>query len=1054
MKKNDCQGTSLAACRIYLILPAFLLLSALVKAQTITGTVYDAGNQAVAGATVTIKGTNKGTITNTEGKFSIVADKSAVLVFSFVGFLTQEVPLNGRKTLSVKMVFASVDSLQNVIVIALGMKREAKKLGYAAETVNISETQQNRTVNLMTALEGKVAGLDISPPTAGSGASTKIRLRGQSAFSGASNSPLIVINGLPMDQGARGADGNNSIDLGDNMQQINPDDIESMTVLKGATAAALYGSRAANGAIIITTKSGSRSTGLGVEYNLNYSADDVIDLTDFQYEYGQGQAGARPTTQGQATTTGQFGWGEKLDGVPTVQFDGELRPYEAHKNRIRDFYRTGQSTTNTLAFSGGNGKGSFRASYANQDVLGITPNNDYHKKIFNLGVNYKLNEKLSVQVNANYTYEKNNNPPQVGVQGDGAPNFLYRIANSIGLDVLREKAVAANGTETQTSGFQTTLINPYFLMPRQFIINKRDRLLGTATIRYEMLKWLYLQGRVNMDYGVTFLERNRPTGVGTSTPLNQAGTGYNGTYSVNSSTGRQMNMDFLLGGHHRFGDFSIDLSAGGNIFTVHNRTSNLSVVDFTVKDLYSYENGIVKSDPDNPTAFSIYREQVNSVYAFAEFGYKNLLYLNLTGRNDWFTVLNPKNNSYFYPSASGSFIFSELLSNFTWLNYGKLRVSYADVGSANGIGAFTGQLTYGTLANQFNGMSLGTISNTNSPNSSLKPFSVREKEIGMELKLFGRRVSLDVSAYEKVTKDQIITVVISNASGYTGTPLNLGALQNRGIEWMLEVIPVKTNDFVWSSAFNTATNSTEVLALAPGQQRQIVASFGGNEIIGSLVYEVGKPLNQLAAKTYLRNAKGEVVLSNDGRLQASAGSDVLFGSALPKFTGGWSNTFRYKALSLLVHIDYKAGGKILSSTALNGLRQGHNKASLVGREGGVVYAGVYADGSPNTSAVDPQLFYTDYRSLQIADPFIFKSDFIKLRNITMTYDFSRLVGSKLKFVKGLLLSASCRNVLIIKKYLPDLDPEAFASSGDNRVGYEQTTLPTTRNYGINLNVKF
>ncbi len=1054
MKKNDCQGTPPAACSIYLLLPAFLLLSALVSAQPITGTVRDAVNQAVVGATVTIKGTNKATITNGEGKFNIVADKSAVLIFSSIGFVTQEVPLHGRTTLSVKMVIAGADTLQNVIVIALGMKREAKKLGYAAETVNMSETQQNRTVNLMSALEGKVAGLDISPPTAGSGASTKIRLRGQSAFSGANNAPLIVINGLPMDQGARGADGNNSIDLGDNLQQINPDDIESMTVLKGATAAALYGSRAANGAIIITTKSGRGSSGLGVEYNLNYSADEVLDFTDFQYEYGQGQAGKRPATQGNAITTGQFGWGEKLDGVPTVQFDGELRPYEAHKNRITDFYRTGNSITNTLAFSGGNGKGSFRASYANQDVLGISPNNDYHKKIFNLGVNYKLNEKLSVQVNANYAYEKNNNPPQVGVQGDGAPNFLYRIANTIGLDALREKAVAANGTETQTSGFQTTLINPYFLMPRQFIINKRDRLLGTATIRYEMLKWLYLQGRVNMDYGVTSLERNRPTGVGSSTPLNQAGTGFNGTYSVNSATGRQMNMDFLLGGHHRFGEFSIDLSAGGNIFTINNRTSNLSVVDFTVKDLYSFENGIVKSDPDNPTAFSIYRERVNSVYGFAEFGYKNLLYVNLTGRNDWFTVLNPKNNSYFYPSVSGSFIFSELLNNFTWLNYGKLRASWADVGSANGIGAFTGNLTYGTLPNQFNGMSLATISNTNSPNSLLKPFSVKEKEIGMELKLFGNRVNLDVSAYEKVTKDQIITVVISNASGYAGTPLNLGSLQNRGLECMLEVIPVKTNDFVWSSTFNTAANSTEVLALAPGQQRQIVASFGGNEFIGSLVYEVGKPLNQLAAKTYLRNAKGEVVLTNAGRLQASTGPDVLLGSALPKFTGGWSNTFRYKALSLFVHIDYKTGGKVLSSTALNGLRQGHTRASLVGREGGVIYPGVYADGSPNTSAVDPQLFYTDYRNSQIADPFVFKSDFIKLRNITMTYDLSRLVGAKLKFVKGLLLSASCRNVLIIKKYLPDLDPEAFASSGDNRVGYEQTTLPTTRNYGINLNVKF
>lgn len=1032
----------------------FFLLFITVDAQTVTGTVVDEQNKPVSGTTVTVKGSSRATMTDNSGNFSINASGSNILVFSFVGYTTQELTLNGRTTVNVTMFRSEGDDLTMVVVTALGIKRESKKLGYAAETVRLNEIQQNRTVNIMSSLEGKIAGLDISPPSSGAGASTKIRLRGQSAFNGANNSPLIVINGLPMDQGARGAAGNNSLDLGDNMQQINPDDIESMTVLKGATAAALYGSRAANGAIIITTKNGAKNAGIGVEYISNFSADEVLDFTDFQMVYGQGQAGQRPTTQGQAVSTGQFGWGAKLDGAPTIQFDGVQRPYVAHPNRIKDFFRTGTSFTNTIALSGGNAKGSFRASYSDQDAKGIAPNNDYHKRIFNLGVSHNLTDKLSVQVNVNYTNEVNNNPPQVGVQGAGSPNFLYRIANSIGLDVLKEKAVSATGTETQTSGFQTTLINPYYLMPRQFIINKRDRILGTATVRYNLFKWLYLQGRFNMDYGVTFLEQNYPTGTGSSTPLNQAGTGFNGTYSVNEGTGRQINADFLVGGNHKFGDFSVDLSIGGNIYTNYSRTSNMSVVDFTVRDLYSFENGITKSDPNNPTSFGIYRERVNSLYGFAEFGYKNLVFLNVAARNDWFTVLNPAKNSYLYPSFSGSFIFSELLKQVSWLNYGKLRASYADVGSANGINAFSGMLTYGILPNQFSGMSLGTISNTASPNPLLKPFSVKEKEIGIELKMFGHRVNLDISAYDKQTRDQILTVEISNASGYTGTPLNLGSLQNRGLEFLLDVTPVKTKDFTWVSSFNTALNTTKVLALAPGTNRLIVTTFGGNEFIGSLVYEVGKPLNQLAAKTYLRDSKGNIVVGNNGRLQASTGPDVLFGSALPKYTGGWSNVFRYKSLSLLVHIDYKAGGKVLSSTALNGLRQGHTKASLVGREGGVIFPAVTADGNPNTTAVDPQLFYTDYRNSQIADPFVFKSDFIKLRNITLSYDFTRLIGSRLKFVKGLTLSASCRNVLIIKKYIDDLDPESFASSGDSRVGYEQTTLPTTRNYGVNLNVKF
>lgn len=1035
--------------RLMALLLCLSPLSIFAQTKQINGQVTSSTNKdPMPGVGITVKGTTRGTTTDASGKFKIEAASTETLVFSFIGFISQEVKVGNISSLDVSLV-EDTQNLEEVIVTALGIKKESKKLGYSAESVKVNEIQQNRTVNIMTSLEGKIAGLDITPPSSGAGSSTKIRLRGQSAFAGANNSPLIVINGLPMDQGARGANGNASIDLGDNMQQFNPDDVESMTVLKGATAAAIYGSRAANGAIIITTKNGNKNTGIGVEYSANYASDEVLDFTDFQYEYGQGQAGVRPTTQGQAITTGQFGWGAKYDGQPTVQFDGVSRPYLPAKNRIKDFYRNGSAFTNTIALSGGNATGSFRASFSNQDALGISPNNDYHKKIFNAGINQSISKNLSMTFNINYTNEINNNPPQVGVQGVGSPNFLYRMAGSIGLDVLREKAVADNGTERQTSGFQTTLINPYYIMDRQFIKNKRDRFLSTATVKYDILKWLYIQGRVNMDYGVTFLEQNLPTGVGTSTLLNQAGTGYNGTYGVNSSTGRQMNMDFLLAGNKELGNFSIDASFGGNIFTNRNRTFDQSVTDFTVKDLYSIENGITKSQ-----TYGVYNEQVNSLYGLAELGYKDLVYLNLTGRKDWFSVLNPQNNSSFYPSVSGSFIFSELLRDVSWLDYGKLRGSYADVGSSNGINAFSGLLTYGILQNPFNGYPLGNINNTNSPNPLLRPFSVSEKEIGIELKMFKSRVNLDVAYYDKQTRDQILTVVVSNASGYNGTPLNLGSLQNRGFEFMLDVVPVKTSNFMWKASFNTAINNTKVLSLAPNTNRLVVTSFGGNEFLGSLVYEVGQPLNQLAAKTYRRNANGDILVGTNGRLLASEGADVLFGSALPKFIGGWNNTFSYKNLSLLVHIDYKAGGKVLSSTALNGLRQGHTKASLVGREGGVLFPGVYANGEKNTVKVDPQLFYTDYRNLQIADPFLFKSDFIKLRNITLNYDATRFLSSKVKFIKGLTLSASCRNVLIIKKYIDDLDPESFASSGDSRVGYEQTSLPTTRTYGVNLNVKF
>ena len=1032
--------------RLFLLAVTFFISWA-ATAQKIRGTVTSsADNSPLPGVSVSLKKSLSGTITDAQGMYEIDAKPNSTLVFSFIGYASKEVVVGNESTINV-VLDEDLQNLEEVVVTALGIKKESRKLGYSAESVKLNEIQQNRTINVMNSLQGKVAGLDITPPSSGAGSSTKIRLRGQSAFAGANNAPLIVINGLPMDQGARGANGNNSIDLGDNMQQINPDDIESMTVLKGATAAALYGSRAANGAVIITTKSGARNSGLGVEYNVNYVADQVLDFTDFQYEYGQGQAGKKPETQGQAITTGQFGWGAKYDGVPTVQFDGVERPYSPQYDRITNFYRTGNSLTNTVAISAGGANGSFRGSFANQDALGISPNNDYHKKIFNLGINQQINSKMTFMFNVNYTNELNNNPPQVGVQGIGSPNFLYRMSNVIPLEAFRENAVTDLGTERQTSGFQSTLINPYYVMDRQQITNKRDRFLGTATLRYDLTDWLYVQGRANMDYGVFFFEQNVPTGTGTSTPFNGAGTGFNGSYGVNNTTGRQLNMDFIIGANKNFKDFSADVSFGGNTFRTNNNTFDQSVTDFTVRGLYSIENGITKAQ-----TYSIYRETVNSLYGFAELGYKNYLYLNLTGRNDWFSVLNPQNNSSFYPSVSGSFIFSHFLDKAEWLNYGKLRASYADVGSVNGINAFSGQLNYGILQNQFNGNTLGQINNTISPNALLRPFSVSEKEIGLDLKMFNNKLNIDIAAYKKITRDQILTVEVSNASGYTGTPLNLGSLQNQGMEFLIDGVIMERNKFIWRSSFNTAINNTKVLALAPGTDRLIVSSFGGNEFIGSLVYEVGQPLNQLAAKTYFRNDQGEIVLNDNGRLKANDGANVLFGSALPKYTGGWTNTFGYKNLSLLVQFDYKAGGKVISSTALNGLRQGHTKASLVGREGGVIFPGVKASGEPNTTAVDPQLFYTDYRNLQIADPFIFKSDFIKLRNITLSYNLNKF--GNMKFIQGATVSATCRNVAVLKKYIDDLDPESFASSGDFRVGYEQTSLPTTRSYGVNLNVKF
>ena len=524
--KNGGKTTGLFARTHFTNAP---VLMGATQAKTVTGKVTDDKGQALPGVSVKEQGTKNGTVTDLNGSYSLhVENDNAVLVFSFVGYVTKNEAINNRSIVNIQFD-AQATSLSEIVVTALGIKRETKSLGYSAEKVNVEQVTLNRTANLANALEGSVAGLDITPPASGPGSSTKIRLRGQSSFQ-ADNSPLIVINGLPMSQSASSANSyTQTTDQGDNIQQINPDDIESMTVLKGATAAALYGSRASNGAIIITTKSGSKKTGIGVEYTSAFSLDKALDYTDFQYEYGQGENNVRPASQGQAQSSGAWSFGEKFDGKPTYQFDGVQRPYLPSKNRVSTFFRLAQNATNTLALSGGNEKGSFRASYSDQYAQGIVPNNTYQKNIFNVGLNYNLTPKLTAQVYANYDHELNNNPPIVGIQAGSIPQALYRFSNSIDFNVLKAGAIDANGNETPTSRF-STVTNPYWTIDKQFTHQTKDHLLGTANLKYQFFDWLYLQGRANLDYLVSPFEQNSPTGTLATAPAPSGQ--YNGTYSV------------------------------------------------------------------------------------------------------------------------------------------------------------------------------------------------------------------------------------------------------------------------------------------------------------------------------------------------------------------------------------------------------------------------------------------------------------------------------------------------------------------------------------------
>jgi len=1065
MKKKTRQAFPPGSAAFILLLFSFFLCAGL-SAQTVTGTVRDQESKPISDASVTVKGSNRTTITNAAGSFTINAGAKDILIITHVNYSNQEVAVNNSTSVAVSLVLRDA-TINEVMVTALGVRRESKKLGYAATQVNTSELVKNRTINIGESLEGRVAGLNITPPAAGAGSSNQIRLRGQVGFSGADNSPLIVVNGLPMDQGVRNAEGaGQQRDRGDNLANINPDDIETMVVLKGATAAALYGSRAARGAILITTKSGQTNQGIGVDFTSSYTTARALNFMDeiVQTEYGQGQGGVKFTTAGAVQGNGQFGWGAKLDGQPTINFDGVSRPYSAYPYQLFDYLQTGTNLTNTLGLSGGNANGSFRASISSTNAKGIVPSNEYKRTIFNVGINYNVTRKLNLQLNVNYADEDYINPPQIGTQGDGAVNFFNRMPISTPIEAYRDHAINAAGAEWKTSGFLGTVNNPYYpLQKGQKYKDDRNRLLGTATLRYNITSWLFAQGRFNYDHGTNFTEWYALNGTGAEVTTNNDGT-YRGSFNINQTTTTDINADFLVGASKQFGKFSVDASFGGNTLRSQFRSMNQTATNFSGPDLYSISNGTVKTQD-----MGYSQSRINSLYGTAEFGYGGLLFLNLTGRSDWFSVLNPNYNNKFYPSVSGSFVFSELLKNVSWLSYGKLRASWAEVGSIAGVNPYEGLLTYTYNQNPFNNQTLASVAGNNVPNPLLSPFTVRETEIGLELRMFKNRLLLDIAAFDKRTSQQILDVTLSGASGYTGYKQNEAALKNTGLETLLEFKAIQKRDFSWVTSWNNAYLQTKVLDVGTPSGTRLLLYFNGtgNEFLGEIRYTEGLAMNQLYTRTYRTNAKGQIVVGSNGRLLESQGGPVgtgyyPVGSSIPNFTGGWNNTFTFKNLSLGVFIDYKFGGTVLSSTLLNMTRQGHSKLSLEGRENGLIFPAVYeSSGAPNTTAITVagnglQTFWTDYRNLQIGDPFTFKSDFIKLRSISLTYNFTQALKKipAMNFVKGLSLSASCRNVAIIHKDLPGLDPEAIQSSGDIRAGYENSSLPTTRNYNLTLNVKF
>jgi outer membrane receptor protein involved in Fe transport len=607
------------------------------------------------------------------------------------------------------------------------------------------------------------------------------------------------------------------------------------------------------------------------------------------------------------------------------------------------------------------------------------------------------------------------------------------MANSIDVAWLKNDK-DANGNEMPLSRF-TNRNNPYWVTYQRFENVRRDRIFGNVSLKYQFTKWLYAQGRIGQDYFTRPYNYNRPTGTRS---IAAAASGFNGYYYQDVTTYRERNLDLLIGATKTFGDFGVDLTVGGNqLKQIYDNTST-AVNNFYVRDLYTIPNGQTKSPNYNYS-----QKRVNSVYASADFAYKNYLYLNLTARNDWFSTLNPKSNNYMYPSATVSFIFSQAFSKPSWMNYGKLRGGYAEVGGDTD--PYSSNLYYSVNANTVGSIALGSISGGISPNPNLKPLKVKEAEIGLELKLFDR-VSLDLSAYRKNTVDEILNVDVSGASGYNQTKVNIGKLRNQGYEWLVNVDIIKGKNFSWQTGVNGSYNKSKVVELANGQARFDV---GSGEFFGIVSHEVGMPLASLRGFDYRRDSKGNILSSGGKPIQ---GDLVTFGSAIPTLIGGWTNAFEIKGIRITTLIDFKGGNKILSNSNLNFLRHGLSKASLEGREGGVLFNAIdNVTGVANTIKVAAEDFYSAYRSTNLSTPFVYKGDFIRFRSFSIGYDVTRFI--KVKYIKGVSVSLTGYNLLMIKKYIDNLDPEAQLSASDFLQGIESHALPTTRTFGASVNIK-
>lgn len=1083
----------------------------LVNAQTksVTGKVISAEDgQPIIGATVKVKGASMGTITNVDGEFKINLQSNAKsLQVSYVGMNTAEVEAQNGMTIKLQPDSKMIDE---IVVTALGISREKKSLGYSVQEVGGDAVNQVKSNNFVTSLSGKVSGIQIKN-SANFGGSTNVIIRGSSSLTG-NNQALFVVDGIPVDNSnsnnAGQTTGRAGYDYGNSASDINPNDIESVSVLKGAAASALYGSRATNGVILITTKKGKASASnlpkVSVSSNVTMSSIDKSTFPSYQKEYGAGYGkyyysetdhpGLEFVTD--VNNDGKLDYttpyyedasrGEKFDpSLMVYQWDafdpaspnfGKATPWVAGANSPVSFFETGISTSNTIDVSGGNDKTVYRFSYTNFDQKGIMPNSRLTKNnaIFNGSQN--ITDKLKITTSANYINTSGKGRPSTGYNENILSSFRqwYQTNVDLGMQKKMYDQTKTNATWNRVSaedGAPAYWDNPYWVRNENYETDGRSRLIGYAQLDWKISSDFKVMGRYAIDTYNELQEERKAVG-------SIAGELGVGRYDVTSGYSRltrsfmESNLDFMLNYNKTFDKFNVTALLGSNV----RRTKTESVFASTnnglaVPRIYALTNTV---DPMLLPDENLTQVGVNGIFTSVSLGYDNTYFLDATLRRDQSSTLPEKHNSYYYPSVTGSFLFSNLIQK-DWLSMGKVRLNFAEVGS--GAPALSLKDTY-TQIQSFNGTAMATVPNTKL-NENLLPERQRALEGGLEMNFLKGRIGFDLAFYKNNTFNQLMPLSTSYATGYSAKWVNAGEIENRGVELSVFASPVKTKDFKWDVSVNWAKNSNEVKSLFTDEfgnkvTNLQIASLGGGVSINA---RVGEAYGAIMGSDFIYTNGQKTVDPATGRYKKTSTNDKVIGNVTPAWNGGISNTFTYKNLALSFLIDVQHGGDIFSldmwygtSTGLYEESAGLNELGNPKRDaiawaddadhskgyaattGGTINPGVLADGTPNTTRINNENYKADGYAVSPNAKFVYDASYIKLREMTLTYNLPKSLISKLSLTKASIGLVGA-NLWILAKNLPYADPEASQGSG-NIQGWQSGVMPATRNVGLTVNLQF